>query len=565
MRFRYSAGMQSLLRLVRTLRYLRREQVIGQVRERCRQKFGNPARFNAGPTPDAPAWRHLDLGSIPAPTPPSNSADALRDGTFAFVNDTRNIGWPPDWAPGNTSLLWQFNLHYFDWLWALDYEAARDAVSDWIDRHGLARDRVGWYAYPTSLRLMNWTALFQGPFRDRVLRQHGFLQELWRSIHLQAEWLAAHLETHIQANHLLENAAALTFVGSRFRTPCGDRWFETGLELLKRELAEQLLADGLHYERSPMYHQRVLYLLLLLHAAGPTEVRKVVAPYVPRAATALRQLCHPDGGIALLNDAAFDICTPPDALLAGYGASGLPPLPPPTDGPWALSDAGYYGWRDDAGTYLVCDAGAIGPDYQPGHGHGDMLSFELSLNGHRVIVDSGVHDYLEGDMRSYCRSTRAHNTVEIDGADQCEFWADFRVARRGHPFDIDWRRGDGSFFLQASHDGYARLPGSPVHKRRFVWDKSGGLKVTDEILSPKPHTTVSRLHLHPDCQVEEFEGKQVTVRYAGGTFRVAFNGGGALMQEESHYCPEFGKRYTNTCLAFVSSGGAVTTGFTVKW
>lgn len=558
--------MQSVLRLMRTLRYLRREQVVGQLREIIRQKFGNPSRFAARTAPDLPAWRPLVLAGIPPPTPPHNNADDLREGTFTFVNETRSIGWPPDWAPGESSLLWQFNLHYFDWLWALDYEAARDAVRHWIGQHGLARGQVGWYAYPVSLRLMNWTTLFQGPFRDRLLGERDFLVELWQSLYLQTEWLAAHLETHILANHLLENAAALTFVGSRFRTPCGDAWFKTGIGLLERELAEQILADGMHYERSPMYHQRVLYLLLLLHAAGPREVRDVVAPYLPRAAAALALLRHPDGGIALLNDAAFDIYPPPEALLASYAtAAGQEPLVPPAEGSWALPNAGYYGWRDTEGTFIVCDAGPIGPDYQPGHAHGDMLSFELSLKGHRVIVDSGVHDYLVGETRTYCRSTRAHNTVEIDGADQCEFWADFPVARRGRPFDVEWKTGDKGFFLKAGHDGYARLPGNPVHKRRFVWDKNAGLKVTDEIVSPMPHTTASRLHLHPTCQLEELEGKRATVSYPGGTFRIEFTGGGALVREESLYCPEFGRRYANTCLAFVSSGGAVETGFTVRW
>ena len=59
-----------------------------------------------------------------------------------------------------------------------------------------------------------------------------------------------------------------------------------------------------------------------------------------------------------------------------------------------------------------CDAGDIGPDYQPGHAHGDMLSFELSLNGHRVIVDSGVHrglvDMAYNTRRSECETAAIH-------------------------------------------------------------------------------------------------------------------------------------------------------------
>ena len=86
-------------------------------------------------------------------------------------------------------------------------------------------------------------------------------------------------------------------------------------------------------------------------------------------------------------------------------------------GTFALAESGYYGERTERGHYVIviCDAGPIGPDYVPGHGHADLFSFELSLNGARLVVDSGVASYEAGPMRQYCRSTRAHNTLEIDG------------------------------------------------------------------------------------------------------------------------------------------------------
>ena len=48
-----------------------------------------------------------------------------------------------------------------------------------------------------------------------------------------------------------------------------------------------------------------------------------------------------------------------------------------------MPDTGYYGARSADGHYVVCDAAPIGPDYNPGHAHGDLFSFELSLGGHR--------------------------------------------------------------------------------------------------------------------------------------------------------------------------------------
>ena len=100
----------------------------------------------------------------------------------------------------------------------------------------------------------------------------------------------------------------------------------------------------------------------------------------------------------------------------------------------------------------------IGPDYQPGHAHGDLLSFELSFAGRRVVTDSGVHGYDGDPLRAWCRSTHAHNTVEIDGQSQCEFWSVFRVARRARPRDVRFERARPT--ASASRPGTTATSGS---------------------------------------------------------------------------------------------------------
>ena len=49
-----------------------------------------------------------------------------------------------------------------------------------------------------------------------------------------------------------------------------------------------------------------------------------------------------------------------------------------------------------------------------------------------ILVDTGVYTYKMGEERNACRSTKAHNTVEIDGMNNAEIWSAFRVAKRGH-------------------------------------------------------------------------------------------------------------------------------------
>src|SRR6185295_11229965 len=387
--------------------------------------------------------------------------------------------------------------------------------------------------YPISVRLLNWTARFFGEPGDLSGAGSAFLEQLWRSIFLQAEWLSLHLERHLLGNHLLENAAALTFAGSCFSGPDAERWYRCGRALLAQELSEQILGDGMHFERSPMYHERMTYLLVLLHATGRPDLEPLVAPRLAAMLAALELLRHPDGGIALLNDSALGTYNDPqeliDAGLASLGRADGERLR--KSGAWALPEAGYYGFRQSPGDYIVCDAGPIGPDYIPGHAHGDLLSFEASFSGQRVFVDSGVHDYEAGELRRYCRSTRAHNTVEVEGKDQCEFWGSFRVARRGRPHDVRWEGGPDGFRLAGWHDGYRRLSGAPIHRREFRWQREQGLEIVDEVSAGRPVESVSRLHLHPACRLGQQRSDAVEVLHPAGRLGIRFEGPGRLSVE----------------------------------
>jgi len=518
------------MRLLRTVRWLRGQQVWGQVRERLRGFLERPERWERA-VPDVPELRWEGLREFQPPGSQENAADAMRGGRFAFLQRSEMLGWPPRWAAPGLPRLWEYNLHYFEYLWALPFEDGRLLALDWIREHPLGRDSTGWDPYPISLRSVNWCGYFLGRHREVTRADRDFEQALWSSLYRQLTWLSKHLETRLLGNHLFENAAALAFCGSCFAGDVGTRWLREGLLLLDREVCEQILPDGGHFERSPMYHARITYLLQLLEATAVEEVASRVEEPLQRMRRALALLCHPDGEIALLNDSALGVVNTPADL-------AVPEAPP---GPFALSDTGYYGARSAEGDYVICDAAPIGPDYQPGHAHGDLLAFELSLAGHRVIADAGVFDYEPGPRRDYCRSTAAHNTVEVEGQDQCEFWGAFRVARRGHPREVEWKPlAGGGFRLRAAHDGYGRLPGRPMHRRLFRWHGAGLLLVRDRIETVSELSVCSRLHLHPDCEITERGISSLRVAQPGGEFRIRFAGPGTLDVERWRYCPRFG-------------------------
>jgi uncharacterized heparinase superfamily protein len=170
-----------------------------------------------------------------------------------------------------------------------------------------------------------------------------------------------------------------------------------------------------------------------------------------------------------------------------------------------------------------------------------MLSFELSLRGHRVITDTGVFDYTDSPRRAYCRSTAAHNTVEIAGQSQAEFWDVFRVGQRGTVHDLTYTPSHDGFELSAWHDGYQWLEQRARHRRTFKWKHSGSLTIDDVVTCASPVNIVSRLHLHPACHVSSLAGDVAQVRYPAGQFEIRFEGPGYINCQKSPYFPQFNR------------------------
>ena len=543
----------SVARLAHTLRWLRARQLWGQLRVRLRTAIERPKRWDDN-APGLPGFRWSHSRDFLPPGVQDNHADDLREGRFHFLQRSESLGWPPRWSVPELPRLWEYNLHYFEFLWALPFEDGRLVALDWIQDHPLGARQTGWEPYPISLRSVNWCGYFLDRHREATQGDADFVSLLWASLHRQLSWLSKHVETHLLGNHLFENAAALAFCGSCFRGNPGDAWLRQGLAILDRELSEQVLADGGHFERSPMYHARITYLLQLLVATGIDELVSRAEEPLARMRAALALLCHPDGEIALLNDSALEIANRPSEI-------GVPAVDAAV---FALPDTGYYGARSRHGHHVICDAAPIGPDYQPGHAHGDLLAFELSLAGRRVIVDAGVFDYEPGPRRDYCRSTRAHNTVEIEGQDQCEFWGAFRVARRGRPLGVEWQvLEEAGFRLTASHDGYQRLPGRPLHQRVFRWHADGVLLVRDRVQASSEVSICSRLHLHPDCEIVERSASSVLVAQPEGEYRIHFAGPGSLDVEPWRYSPRFGEEREARALIWSLRGRDSEFGFCV--
>ena len=206
----------------------------------------------------------------------------------------------------------------------------------------------------------------------------------------------------------------------------------------------------------------------------------------------------------------------------------------------------------------VVDGGPIGPESQPGHGHCDLLSYELALDGKRVVVDSGVFNYECGELRHYLRSTRAHNTIVVNNADQSEIWDVFRVARRSHPVGCRLIQVPSRVEFVGAHDGFAVLARPVRHRRQISLTAEQEWVVSDVVEGSGVHSAESFIHLHPDIDVKRIGGafELIWRDHAGAFARITPFGPAdcELNVIDGKYCPAFGTVKQNIVLVIRATG-----------
>lgn len=480
-------------------------------------------------------------------------ADQIAARHFVFLNHGEFLP-EVDWQKRYVSHLWNYNLHYFDY--AVDLASAHRATGDakyvtvfeelavdWIEGTQPGRGD-GWEPYPTSLRVVNWMYAF---LVFEKLLEPDARDVIVASLAKQLAFLERRLEHHILANHLLKNHKALAIGGAFFEGSTADRWADLGETGVWTELQEQVNEDGGHYERSPMYHMIVLGDFLELLLLWKALDRDVARGRTQRMTTMLRAagvLCRPNGPIHLFQDAAHGI-GPDMEQISGWGRETLECEVPEIKGVLELPNTGYYGVAfDDQNSRLLIDAGAPAPDYQPGHAHCSLLSFELDLLGLPFAVDSGVHGYADDPYREYVRSTRAHNTVVIDGKEQSEIWSAFRMARRARSVEGSGTLNGQQYVFQGSYVPYHSR--NARHHRRIV-GTAGNWRIEDTVEGAEGARLDSYLHIHPQWSVSVHDGfllartRESTVRvvpFGIDQWRLA---AGERNPPRGWYCPEFGE------------------------
>lgn len=426
-------------------------------------------------------------------------AEALLDGEFLLINERYRVDLDA-WSVPEASHLWNFNLHYFEWGVALaaQWRATGDArylarfkelVERWMEACPYGEGDA-WHPYTISLRLVNWLVA-RDLFDGELEADEAFFAAMGQSAYLQYRHLLLNQETHLRANHWWENVKTLVIAAAAF----GERdVMRDALRRLGEQLDEQILPDGVHFERSLMYHKLVLEGLLRVKFAADQIGFDLPENFEPKARQMLDAMASLERGMGKtphFNDAADGVAKDCRALVAAcerlLGTK-------PDDTLTVFPDAGYYKLYDDD-MAVMFDAGAPGPSYMLGHAHCDCLSFELSCGDAPVVVNAGTYAY-QSELRSYFRSIAAHNTCVVDGEEQLECWGEHRVARGYRLVDVAAAPG----FVVAS-----MKTGTGVFLRRKIALADGALQVEDSF--PDAAEARSLVHFAPDAGLALEDGR----------------------------------------------------------
>ena len=445
------------------------------------------------------------------------TADATRAGEiyagrFAFAGKVVicDLRSPFEMTPPSEE--WAVTLLNFSWLRhlraadsAITRANARSLIDEWITLQG-SWHPLGWRLDILSRRIICW--LSQAPFvlQDADAR---FYRRFIRSLSRQARYLRRSLNEAREGLPRLQAVIALNYV-----TLCMEgqhNALNSNVRRLVAELRAQVLPDGGHISRNPGALIELLVDLLplrQLYSARSLPPPGGLNNAIDRMMPMLRFFRHADGNFALFNGMGPTSVDLLATILAYDDARGTPVSYAPHSG---------YQRLDAGGSALLMDTGRPPPMALSQEAHAGCLSFELSWNQYRLVVNCGMPAVNRENWRQVARATAAHSTVTFNDRSSCRFLepGSFRKLLSGTPIvagpkDVRVEREElvNGEQLRTSHDGYAADFGV-IHTRSVALNSDGSLLEGLDSFTPADGNAFPpraddefaiRFHLHPSIR-----------------------------------------------------------------
>jgi hypothetical protein len=299
---------------------------------------------------------------------------------------------------------------------------------------------IAFLTYPNSIRVTRIIYLYTDRLTSKFHGCHFIEEFLQHSI----QSLKNNIEYETDGNHLIANYEAIITYYSFVKND--EKKVGAYSEKLEKSICEQVLNDGVHYEKSHMYHRVVLnHFFKIRYSLAFMNIQSSILD---------------DSIVSML---LFEEFIANDSVMLGFGDS--------VDGlydfeEYFINKARFAGVKELKNKQIIqrslnvgfhkCEGfevsffkssgllvvkikdyiaafnfGNIKAANVPGHSHADELAFELYKGSTRLVGSLGVSTYSNSNNRHIERSSESKSTTLSNRLENhSEVWASFRVARK---------------------------------------------------------------------------------------------------------------------------------------
>ena len=485
-----------------------------------------------------------------SPTVPSaERADEVMQNVFTFYGETHDLGERIDWEHNPGTAHWGHDLNRFGYLNQLvgaylttgDRSYGEKAVAlilDWIANTDICdafipgRSPYVWRSYLNiHIHLGAWCEALERLLPDGFVSAEGLVAIL-KAVHDQLAYLEIVIP-EADSNWVVFGATGMLKTALFFpELRDSERWIRYAWDRFEEQLDNQVLPDGVQFELTQHYHFGVARSYMTANCLTGRSGRTVPE----KSRETLRKMVHylhqtvlPDGRHLSFNDsdpncgegvagfvtaeATLEACGQMSSRVTdGRSFEELPSEAFPCAGVYILRD------RD---LYMAFDGGPYGAHHQ----HEDKLSFWLAAYGRSLIVDPGRYLYdTSTPFRAYLLSTRAHNTLLVDGEGQSSHRHNDEYFSR-EPLGNAWEsradrvRVSAEYRLGFGEDGEIDV----THRRSVLFVPGRYWVLLDEVLGEGRHALESRFQFMPGGA--RIEGGWVRTEYEDANVLVCPEGG----------------------------------------
>ncbi|MBC5995348.1 hypothetical protein EAI30_07240 [Romboutsia ilealis] len=463
-------------------------------------------------------------------------------------------------------------------------DAFNNQIKSWINTSNQTgtENKLIYRTIEAGLRCRNWIKALEYFIEDRNLKD-SLIEEILITINDHMEFITK----STREDRLLSNWVILeqhgVFIASTYfpELKISNKLRENSLNIIESALEIQILDDGLQWEQSYMYHNEILNCMLdvaIIANKNNIKLSNYIIDKIKKMSYATLSFMKPNYnqsnygdsdeedlrdilGLAsvVLNDGQLKYLVNELDLesIFNIGIEGIKifeDLKPeePKFKNIAHGSSGNYILRNkwgEGGTYTFFKCGPIGS----GHGHFDLLHFDINYKGENYLVDSGRYNYEEGcEYRELLKRAISHNTTTVDDKEFTISRGSWGSSKVAYPIKRDYSFKKTASLVEGSHLGYFDL--GVFTTRKLIYIEPSIWIVSDEFISQGTHKYKSYFNFEKD-NLKILEDRAV---YCGknGKLNIVPISGQDISQEDGVISKEYNSIYkSKKCTLEVTKEG----------